>query len=77
MAAHLANRVPSKKENYVQWARKEWDWFAAQGFIGENNTINDGLLDNCGNNGATVYDDSSPTKIILSSKILTIEQMVI
>lgn len=56
MAAHLANRVPSKKEDYVQWARKEWDWFAAQGFIGENNTINDGLLDNCGNNGATVYD---------------------
>lgn len=53
-AAHLANRVPSKKKEYVSWAIREWDWFAAQGFIGENNTINDGLLDNCGNNGATV-----------------------
>ncbi|KAJ5082233.1 hypothetical protein N7532_011276 [Penicillium argentinense] len=55
VAAHLANRVPSRKEDYVRWARKEWDWFAAQGFFGENNTINDGLLDNCQNNGQTVW----------------------
>ncbi|KAJ5752576.1 hypothetical protein N7520_009493 [Penicillium odoratum] len=54
-AAHLANRVPSRKSYYVDWAQKEWNWFMAQGFIGENNTINDGLLDNCQNNGATVW----------------------
>lgn len=54
-AAHLANRVPSQKDYYVDWAQKEWNWFLDQGFIGENNTINDGLLDNCQNNGATVY----------------------
>lgn len=60
-AAHLANRVPLKRDYYVEWAQKEWNWFAAQGFIGENNTINDGLLDNCQNNGATVYVNYHPT----------------
>ncbi|KAJ5902226.1 hypothetical protein N7495_002754 [Penicillium taxi] len=55
VAAHLANRVSSNKDYYVQWAEKEWNWFSSLGFIGENNTINDGLLDNCQNNGATVW----------------------
>ncbi|KAJ6098829.1 hypothetical protein N7467_000364 [Penicillium canescens] len=55
VAAHLANRVPDRKEYYVRWAQKEWDWFTSQGFIGENGTINDGLLENCQNNGATVW----------------------
>lgn len=55
MAAHLANRVPGQKDYYASWAQREWDWFSAQGFIGENGTINDGLLDNCQNNGDTVY----------------------
>ncbi|KAJ6151628.1 hypothetical protein N7470_007225 [Penicillium chermesinum] len=54
VAAHLANRVPSRKAFYVDWAQKEWEWFQAQGFIGENGTINDGLLDNCQNNGDTL-----------------------
>lgn len=54
VAAHLANRVPSKRQEYIRWAQREWDWFAAQGFIGQNGTINDGLLNNCQNNGATV-----------------------
>lgn len=55
VAAHLANRVPSKREEYIRWAQREWDWFTAQAFIGQNGTINDGLLENCQNNGATVY----------------------
>ncbi|CAG7919551.1 unnamed protein product [Penicillium olsonii] len=55
IAAHLANRVPDRKSYYVSWAQKEWDWFAAQGFIGENGTINDGLLGDCQNNGDTVW----------------------
>jgi hypothetical protein len=72
VAAHLSNRVPSRKNDYVNWAIKEWDWFTAQGFIGENNTINDGLLDNCQNNGATVYDTPVPQEVI-RLYILTIE----
>jgi hypothetical protein len=64
VAAHLANRVPSRKKDYVSWAIKEWDWFTAQGFIGQNNTINDGLLDNCQNNGATVYRSQSPKNVL-------------
>ncbi|KAJ5951940.1 Six-hairpin glycosidase [Penicillium vulpinum] len=55
VAAHLANRVPERKEYYVGWAEKEWEWFFAQGFIGTNGTINDGLLENCQNNGATLW----------------------
>ncbi|KAJ5449975.1 uncharacterized protein N7458_006424 [Penicillium daleae] len=57
VAAHLANRASSdsERDTYIGWAQKEWDWFAAQGFIGSNYTINDGLLDNCQNNGQTVW----------------------
>ncbi|KAJ5683618.1 hypothetical protein N7462_006783 [Penicillium macrosclerotiorum] len=55
VAAHLANRVPSKQDEYIDWAQREWNWFAAQGFMGENHTINDGLLDDCSNNGQTVW----------------------
>ncbi|KAJ5291810.1 CAZyme family GH76 [Penicillium angulare] len=55
IAAHLSNRVPSRKEFYVSWAQKEWNWFAAQGFIAANNTINDGLTDSCENNAQTVW----------------------
>lgn len=54
VSAHLANRVCGKKAFYVGWAQKEWDWFVAQGFIGANGTINDGLLENCQNNADTV-----------------------
>ncbi|KAJ5782336.1 Six-hairpin glycosidase [Penicillium paradoxum] len=55
VAAHLANRVPERKEYYVRWAQKEWDWFTSQSFFGENGTINDGLLENCQNNADTVW----------------------
>ncbi|CEO58762.1 hypothetical protein PMG11_03466 [Penicillium brasilianum] len=56
VAAHLANRASdSERETYVGWAQKQWDWFAAQDFIGSNYTINDGLLENCQNNGQTVW----------------------
>lgn len=55
VAAHLANRVPSKREEYTRWAQREWEWFSSQPFIGNNGTINDGLSNNCQNNGQTVY----------------------
>ncbi|KAJ2955888.1 hypothetical protein NQZ79_g8175 [Umbelopsis isabellina] len=55
-AASLANRVNSTdKQYYLDWAAKEWTWFESSGLWNSNNTINDGLLDNCGNNGATVW----------------------
>ncbi|KAJ5612955.1 CAZyme family GH76 [Penicillium lagena] len=55
IAAHLANRVPASKDQYVDWAQKQWNWFAAQGFINNNGTINDGLTTSCQNNGQTVW----------------------
>jgi hypothetical protein len=54
VAAHLANRVPSNENFYIGWAQREWEWFYASGMINSDWNINDGLLDNCGNNGATV-----------------------
>lgn len=56
-AAHLANRVSGdEKDNYVNWAQMEWDWFFASGVINENNLINDGIdATACKNNGATTY----------------------
>lgn len=54
VAAHLANRAPYKRDEYLNWAQMQWQWFSAQGFMGENDNINDGLLDNCQNNGQTV-----------------------
>lgn len=53
VAAHLANRAENS-QYYINWAKKEWEWFAASGMINENNTINDGLTTDCKNNGATV-----------------------
>ncbi len=39
--------------DYLQWAHKEWDWFANSGMINADGLINDGL-DHCRNNhGAT------------------------
>lgn len=57
VAAHLANRVPAaEKQNYVNWAQKEWDWFKASGVINHGNLINDGLrLDNCQNDGKDTF----------------------
>jgi predicted alpha-1,6-mannanase (GH76 family) len=55
LAAHLANRVPSNKDYYVDWAQKEWEWFQASGMINSQNLINDGLTTSCQNNGAQVW----------------------
>lgn len=55
-AAHLANRVGGAdsledKEFYVDWAEMELDWFLDSGMINEQGTINDGLTEDCKNNG--------------------------
>ena len=53
VAGHLANRV-SNPDYYIDWAKREWEWFLASGMINEDNLINDGLTTSCENNGETV-----------------------
>ncbi|KAH9866310.1 hypothetical protein J1614_008876 [Plenodomus biglobosus] len=55
-AAHLANRVSvDRKGDYVDWARRTLAWFLRSGMINEEGTINDGLTEDCENNGAAVW----------------------
>ncbi|RYO74291.1 hypothetical protein DL764_010902 [Monosporascus ibericus] len=49
-AASLANRVPEKKDYYLDIALAQWDWFKNSGMINKDNLINDGLTDDCENN---------------------------
>lgn len=53
VAAHLANRHTSKRAFYLQWANKEWSWFAQSGMINSQSLINDGLTITTGNNGTS------------------------
>ncbi|KAK3712636.1 hypothetical protein LTR37_009079 [Vermiconidia calcicola] len=56
VAAHLANRVDPKAEYYLDWAKKEWNWFKGSGMINAEHLINDGLENvTCKNNGGTVW----------------------
>ncbi|KAL4756487.1 putative glycosyl hydrolase [Aspergillus foveolatus] len=54
LAAQLANRA-SDGEYYLDWAKRQWSWFRDSGLINENYTINDGLTNDCANNGDTVW----------------------
>jgi hypothetical protein len=49
-AAHLANRAENKSF-YVDWAERTLDWFLSTGMMNDDGTINDGLTDDCKNNG--------------------------
>jgi predicted alpha-1,6-mannanase (GH76 family) len=49
LAARLHQRCADGGE-YLEWARREWDWFCARGLIGANGLVNDGLDDSCQNN---------------------------
>lgn len=63
VAAHLANRAPVTSPGYLDWANKEWKWFAQSGMINSRNLINDGLGlprgqtegNVCGNNGGKIW----------------------
>jgi len=57
IAAHLANRVSAdQKDNYIHWARMEWDWFWNSGVINSNSLVNDGVdMVTCKNTGKPVY----------------------
>lgn len=56
VAAHLANRIPAKKAEYLGWANREWAWFTKTGMINTQGLVNDGLKIDpvtkaCTNNG--------------------------
>lgn len=55
VAASLANRVPGRKDYYLDIAKKEWAWFKSSGIINKDNLINDGLDENCKNNGMKTW----------------------
>jgi predicted alpha-1,6-mannanase (GH76 family) len=63
VAAHLANRDTANSATYLNWANKEWQWFAQTGMINSKNLINDGLggpdghttASSCGNNGQATW----------------------
>jgi predicted alpha-1,6-mannanase (GH76 family) len=54
LAARLHQRCPETGE-YLDWAKREWDWFAARELIGPKGLINDGLNDSCQNNGGQTW----------------------
>jgi len=49
LAARLHQRCDDGGE-YLQWARREWDWFTARGLVGPAGLVNDGLTEACANN---------------------------
>jgi predicted alpha-1,6-mannanase (GH76 family) len=54
LAALLAARVPERQE-YRDWALREWEWLRASGLIGPSGLVNDGLTAGCVNNGGTTW----------------------
>jgi predicted alpha-1,6-mannanase (GH76 family) len=56
-AAGLAAAVkdPERRTTYLDWAKREWQWFAASGMINAQGLINDGLTANCQNNGRNTW----------------------
>ncbi|KAH9887126.1 glycosyl hydrolase [Xylariomycetidae sp. FL2044] len=55
VAASLANRVTSQKDYYLSIALNQWNWFKGSGMINADNLINDGLTDDCKNNGMNTW----------------------
>lgn len=56
-AIRLHQRTPGDggPDGYLGWALKEWNWFKNSGLINFQNLVNDGLGDDCENNGATTW----------------------
>ncbi|KAI1386477.1 glycoside hydrolase family 76 protein [Hypoxylon trugodes] len=55
VAASLANRIPSRKDYFLDTAKAQWNWFKNSGLINKDNLINDGLTDDCKNNGMQTW----------------------
>jgi predicted alpha-1,6-mannanase (GH76 family) len=55
LAARLHQRCGTEQDSYLDWARREWDWFQASGLIGASSLVNDGLTAGCENNGGVTW----------------------
>ena len=62
VAAHLATRAGSTEaaKEYLDWARRDWEWFQRSGMINGDHLVNDGLTidktdGSCRNNGRTTW----------------------
>ena len=57
LAARLAQRASDERAHreYLDWARRTWDWVRASGLIGPGGLVNDGLTAGCANNGGTTW----------------------
>jgi predicted alpha-1,6-mannanase (GH76 family) len=55
VAVRLHRLSPAAGSYYLDWARREWDWFSATGMIGPGGLVNDGLTPDCRNNGKPTY----------------------
>ncbi|KAI2624140.1 glycoside hydrolase family 76 protein [Hypoxylon sp. NC1633] len=55
VAASLANRVPDRKQYFLDTAITQWNWFKNSGLINGDHLINDGLTDDCKNNGMQTW----------------------
>jgi predicted alpha-1,6-mannanase (GH76 family) len=51
----IAGRLHQRGGGYLDWALREWEWFAASGLIGPAGLVNDGLNPGCLNNGGTTW----------------------
>ena len=55
VAAQLANRA-SNKEYYLNWAKKQWEWFKSTGMMNKDYNINNGIdLKTCQNDNGLVW----------------------
>ena len=57
VAATLGNLTqdPQARAAYLDWAQREWKWFAASGMINADSLVNDGLDAECHNNHRTTW----------------------
>ncbi len=73
VAARLHLRSPGDKGpgSYLDWAKREWNWFKNTGLINSSHLINDGLNSSCQNNGHTTRALSSAVWLICTKARMT------
>jgi predicted alpha-1,6-mannanase (GH76 family) len=54
LTAWLHNTIPGDTK-YLRWAEAEWSWFSQSGMINSSGLVNDGLGNNCENNGQNTW----------------------
>lgn len=54
LTAELHNRIPGDTA-WLERSQEAWDWYAASGLVNAEGLVNDGLTDDCANNGDTVW----------------------